>query len=352
MVIAARAAGEAVGWGFQLQSPGVVAALMLVMLAVGLNLSGLFEVGAGVQALAGSAPGADHGGLIGAAFTGVLAVAVAAPCTAPFMAPAIGFALTQGPLAALAVFLALGLGLAAPFTALSFSPSLLRALPRPGAWMEGLRKVLAFPMYAAAAWLLWVASQQIGPLGLAGLLAGLVFAAFAAWVHGVAQRKRLSGGAAPLSRLIALTAAGLAIAATIWAILDGGPPVRAGTSNAPASAAEIPAEPYSPQRLAALLAQGKPVFVNFTAAWCVTCQVNDRAALSGEAVVAAFKNAGVVYMVGDWTNRDDVIAKALAEHGRAGVPLYLVYGTKGGEPQVLPQILTPGIVQAALKKAR
>jgi thiol:disulfide interchange protein/DsbC/DsbD-like thiol-disulfide interchange protein len=348
-LIAARAAGQAVGWGFQLQSPAVVAGLMLIMLLAALNLSGLFEIGAGVQSLAGGARLADQGGALGAAFTGVLAVAVAAPCTAPFMAGAIGFALTQGPAPALAVFLALALGLAAPFTALAFAPALLRRLPRPGAWMEGLRKALAFPMYAAAAWLLWVASQQVGPLGLAGLLAAGVLAGLGAWLYGVAQRRRLVGGSSRAASAGATLAAALALGAAVWSVTDGG------TSRAPpgeaASAAELPSLPFSPERLAALRAQGRPVLVNFTAAWCVTCQVNDRLALSGRSVVETFRKAGVVYLKGDWTNRDPVIAQALAEHGRAGVPLYLMYGADGGEPAVLPQVLTPGVVEDAVRKA-
>lgn len=347
-VIAARAAGQSVGWAFQLQSPGVVAGLMLVMLLAALNLSGVFEVGAGLQSLTGGAGLADRGGAMGAAFTGVLAVAVAAPCTAPFMAEAIGFALTQGPATAIAVFLALALGLAAPFTALAFAPALLRRLPRPGAWMDGLRKALAFPMYAAAAWLLWVASQQIGRLGLAGLLAAGVLAAFGAWLFGAAQRRRLLGQASGAALAAAALAAALALAAASWAVVDGGPPPTAGET---ASAAELPSQPFSPERLAALRAQGRPVFVNFTAAWCVTCQVNDRLALSGRAVVETFRKAGVVYLKGDWTNRDPLITQALAEHGRAGVPLYLMYGADGGEPAVLPQLLTPGIVEKAVRKA-
>jgi thiol:disulfide interchange protein len=349
-LIAARAAGEAVGWGFQLQSPAVVAALMLVMLLVALNLSGVFEVGAGVQSLAGGAGGAERGGALGAAFTGVLAVAVAAPCTAPFMAPAIGFAFTQSPAVTLAVFLALALGLAAPFTALAFAPFLLRRLPRPGAWMDGLRKGLAFPMYATAAWLLWVASQQVGVLGLAGLLAAGVLAAFAAWLYGAAQRRRLAGGSSRATFAVTAVSALLALSAAAWAVVDGGA-VQAQAAGAAASPAELPSQPFSPDRLAALRAQGRPVFVNFTAAWCVTCQVNDRVALSGASVVEAFRAAGVVYLKGDWTNRDAVVARALTEHGRAGVPLYLMYGAGGAEPQVLPQILTPGIVRDAVAKA-
>jgi thiol:disulfide interchange protein DsbD len=333
VLIAARAAGQAVGWGFQLQSPAVLALLSLLMLLVALNLSGVFEVGAGLQALAGAAPAADHEGVLGAVLTGALAVAVAAPCTAPFMAPAIGFALTQGPGAALAVFLALGLGMAAPFTTLAFAPGLLARLPRPGAWMDALRKVLAFPMYATAAWLLWVLSLRAGPTKLAELLAALVLIAFAAWIYGLAQRARIAGRAPWPGFAAAGLIAGLGLAAALW------------------PAAESTIQPYSPATLASLRAAGKPVFVNFTAAWCVTCQVNERVALSGRAVAAAFRRDGVTYLVGDWTKPDADIAHALGEHGRAGVPLYLMYGAGGREPEVLPQLLTEGIVVRAADRA-
>jgi thiol:disulfide interchange protein len=352
-LIAARAAGQAVGWGFQLQSPAVVAGLSLVMLLVALNLSGLFEVGASLQAVAGEAGASDPGGALGAAITGALAVAVAAPCTAPFMAPAIGFALTQGPVVALSIFAALGLGLAAPFTALAFSPRLLGLLPRPGAWMEGLRKVLAFPMYATAAWLVWVFSQQAGSLGLGGLLAGAVLTGFAAWLYGVAQRRQIAGGRSALTFGTAAAALVLALLAALWPQAGGPTTAQAAGTQVAVQAApgELAAEPFSPARLAELRAQGRPVFVNFTAAWCVTCQVNDKVALSGQSVADAFHKAGVVYLKGDWTNRDAVIAQVLTDHGRAGVPLYLMYGAKGGEADILPQLLTPSIVLDAIRKA-
>jgi len=346
-LIAARAAGQAVGWGFQLQSPAVVAALALIMLLAALNLSGVFEIGERLQSIAGEAGGADKGDLAGSALTGALAVAVAAPCTAPFMAGAIGFALTQGPVVALAIFLALGLGLAAPFTALSFAPGLLRLLPRPGAWMATLKSVLAFPMYGAAAWLVWVFSQQSGTLGLAALLAAAVLAGFAGWLYGEAQRARMVGGTA----WVRLGIAGVAILLAAGLVATARPAPALAAGGGQIETGGIPAQAFSPDKLAALHAAGKPVFVNLTAAWCVTCQVNERVALTNSAVANAFAKDGVTYLVGDWTNRDATIAQTLAEHGRAGVPLYLMYGAGGGEPQVLPQILTPGIVLDAEKKA-
>ncbi|QUD85998.1 protein-disulfide reductase DsbD family protein [Phenylobacterium montanum] len=350
LLIAARAAGQAVGWGFQLQSPAVIAALCLVMLLVALNLAGLFEVGQSLQSAAGNAEAAGAGGLAGAFFTGVLAVAVAAPCTAPFMAPAIGFALTQAPPLALGVFLALGLGMAAPFTLIAFAPALLRLMPRPGAWMETFKKVMAFPMFATAAWLLWVFSQQVGPLSLGRLLGAAVLVAFAAWLYGRAQAARYEGRGGGLGFAAGLVLMVLAAVAAATPPFDS--PANAATTQTTAAKGDgLASQPFSPDKLDALRADGHPVFVDFTAAWCVTCQVNDKLALSSKKVADAFAKDGVVFMKGDWTNRDPVIAKVLADHGRAGVPLYLVYPAKGGEPQVLPQILTEDLVLSAVDKA-
>ena len=350
LLIAARAAGQAVGWGFQLQSPAVIAALTLVMLLVALNLAGLFEVGESLQVAAGNAEVAGKAGTVGAFFTGVLAVAVAAPCTAPFMAPAIGYALTQPPALALGVFTALGLGMAAPFTLIAFAPRLLALMPRPGAWMQLFKTVMAFPMFATAAWLLWVFSQQVGPLSLGRLLAAAVLVAFAAWLYGRAQSARYEGRGGGLGFAAGLVLMALAAATAIWPQFDG--PAKAATSEAgKAVEGELASEPFSLDRLDALHAAGRPVFVNFTAAWCVTCQVNDKVALSSRKVADAFAKGQVAYLKGDWTNRDPVIAKVLADHGRAGVPLYLMYPARGGEAQVLPQILTEGVVLASVDKA-
>jgi thiol:disulfide interchange protein DsbD len=342
VLIAARAAGAAVGWGFQLQSPLIVAGLSLLMLAAGLNLSGLFEVGASLQSVGSTFASAR--GLLGSVLTGVLAVIVAAPCTAPFMGPALGFALTEPPALALAVFAALGLGFAAPFTLLAFSPALMRRLPRPGSWMDVFRKALAFPMYAAAAWLAWVLAQQSGPEGLARLFAGAVALALAAWLYGLSQHGRAVGAGGRLALILSL-----ASAAACVAVVAAGPQAVANTkSAAPTSAGPLAAEPFSPDRLAALRAEGRPVLVNFTAAWCVTCQVNERIAFSSASVADAFKHTGAAYLVADWTNRDPVIAKALSDQGRIGVPLYLVYKGQGA-PRVLPQLLTPDIVATAIR---
>jgi thiol:disulfide interchange protein len=333
-LIALKAAGSAIGWGFQLQSPPVVAVLSLLMLAVALNLSGLFEVGTSLQG-AGSGL-ASRGGAVGAFFTGALAVVVAAPCTAPFMGPALGWALTQTPAAALTVFLALGLGFAAPFLLVAYAPGLLSRLPRPGPWMELFRKALAFPMYGAAAWLAWVLAQQTGPDDLAKLFAAGVAVGLAAWFAGLAQRRAALGGKPVVLTAAAGLVAALAVAAVVW------PQDKA---------AELQSEPYSPARLAELRAEGRPVFVNYTAAWCVSCQVNDRVALSTHAVVRAFARHKVAYLKADWTKRDASIAAELASHGRIAVPLYLVYGAHGGDSVTLPSILTPDIVVKAVEAA-
>jgi thiol:disulfide interchange protein len=344
-LIVARAAGEAVGWGFQLQSPLIVAILALIMLAAALNLSGVFEIGTSAQGLGSRL--ASRGGLVGSAFTGILAVVVAAPCTAPFMGPALGYALTQPPAVALAVFVALGLGFAAPFTLLAFTPALLRRLPRPGVWMDTLRHALAFPMYAAAAWLVWVLAQQTDSEGLARVLTAAVLLALCVWLFGFAQRRRAAGGRGFVTGGLAAAA----LVAGVVAVAAQPFPPHMAAGEVMTSAGAVAAEPWSPGKVAELRAAGRPVFVNFTAAWCVTCQVNERGAFSSAEVARAFAKTKAAYLVADWTNRDATIAAALGEQGRIGVPLYLVYDAGGGAPHVLPQLLTPATVVAALDHA-
>ncbi len=335
-LIAIRAGGAAIGWGFQLQSPPVVAGLVLLMLAVALNLSGLFEIGTSLQ---GAGTGlASRQGLAGAFFTGALAVVVAAPCTAPFMGPALGWALTQNAAAALTVFLGLGLGFGAPFTLAAFAPGLLSRLPRPGPWMDTFKKLMAFPMYGASAWLVWVLAQQAGNEALARVLAASVVLALALWLLGVAQAMAGQGRKPWVRGVVGAALLALAAVSVVW------------PSWEPAKG-ELTAEVWSPERVAALQAEGKPVFVNFTAAWCVTCQVNEKVAFASPAVAKAFEKSGMVYLKGDWTRKDAVIEAELARHGRAGVPLYLVYPARGGDPVVLPQLLTEGLVLDAIKAA-
>jgi thiol:disulfide interchange protein DsbD len=345
-ILALRGAGEAVGWGAQLQPAVVTASLALILLAAALDLAGVFEIGASLQGLGGGLTA--RADLLGAVFTGALAVVVAAPCTAPFMGPALGYALTQPALPALAVFTALALGFAAPFTVLAFSPGLLRRLPKPGPWMAVMKTLLSFPMFAAAAWLLWVLAAQTDRGSLAAAFAGAVLVGLTAWTFGFAQRRSALGRRARTAFVLAGVSAAAAVA--VVAAAPYGPPPQASNASV-AIAAGIPSEPWSPDRIVALRAQGKPVFVDFTAAWCVTCQVNEQTALNTAEAVKAFQRTGAVYLKADWTNRDGAIAKALADQGRVGVPLYLVYGADGGAPKVLPQLLTSGLVSAALDAA-
>jgi thiol:disulfide interchange protein/DsbC/DsbD-like thiol-disulfide interchange protein len=345
VLLVLRAGGEAIGWGFQLQSPAVIAGLALLMLAVGLNLSGVFHVGAGLQG-ASAGPLSRLPGASGAFFTGVLAVVVAAPCTAPFMAAALGAALLMPWPAALLVFLMLGLGLGLPYLAVSLSPGLLRRFPRPGPWMERLKGLLAFPMYGAALWLVWVFSRQTGADGLALLMAAALTTALALWLFGLSQNQKVLDRPARLtgvSSLIVLAAAlGLAVVA-------GRAPVVA---EAASDAGPLAAAPWSVAAVEAAQAQGRPVLVNFTADWCVTCKINERAALSSPRVAEALQRSNAVYLVGDWTRRDDAITRELERHGRSGVPLYLLYPATGGAPRILPQLLTEGVVTDALQTAR
>ena len=337
-----RAGGEAIGWGFQLQSPGVIAALSLLMLAVGLNLSGVFHMGASLQG-AGSGPLSRLPGSVGAFFTGVLAVVVAAPCTAPFMAFALGAALLMPAAMALAVFLMLGLGLALPYLVVSLSPGLLRRLPRPGPWMDRLKSLLAFPMYGAGLWLVWVFSRQVSGAGLALLLAGNLLLAMGLYLWGLRQQARAEERPAVLASATAVLSLFAATALTGVAAME---PASAVSTE---SATILPSQPWSASAVAAAQAEGRPVLVNFTADWCVTCKINERTSLSSARVAEAMTVSNALYLVGDWTSRDDAITRELERHGRSGVPLYLVFRPGQPEPEILPQLLTEGVVIDALK---
>ncbi|MGE3143937.1 MAG: protein-disulfide reductase DsbD family protein, partial [Hyphomonadaceae bacterium] len=327
VMIALKAGGAAVGWGFQLQTPLAVAALATLFFLIGLNFLGAFEIDGRWRNVGHRLVGKEGG--FGAFFTGALAVIAATPCTAPFMAAATGFAAAQPPAAMLSVFGALGLGFAAPFVALAFSPPLVRRLPKPGPWMAQLKTALAFPMFATAAWLAWVIARQAGPDALIALLAALTTLAFAIVVGRWGPRWRIAG-------VIVLA---LALALTWRPIVTG----------AAGEAARAP-EAWSEARVEALINQGHGVFVDFTAAWCVTCQVNKLTVLSRPAIARAFAERDVVLLEADWTRRDAAIAAALAEHGRDGVPLYLYYPPGSPNPRILPQILTEGIVMRALRE--
>ncbi len=374
-LLAARTMGTAAGWGFQFASPVFVAAMTWLLLAVGLNLAGVFQVGAGgVLANTGSGLASRHG-TAGSFFTGLLAVLVATPCTAPFMAVAVAAGLAAPPAVTLLVFAVMGLGLASPYVALAELPGLLRLMPRPGPWMEVMRQALAFPMFGAAAWLLWVVSQEAGSVGVLVTAAGAVLVGFAAWIFGVGQSgvgqnassrgatgQMASGqrGADQLGagRWDAAQAAGgprtqrFAQIAAALAVLGAGAALSGIEAAEPPGAsveAAASAEAFTPAKLAALRAQGRPVFVNMTAAWCVTCLVNERVAISTEPVQRAFAAADVAYLKGDWTRQDPAITAFLQQNGRDGVPLYVYYPAHGARPEVLPQILTESEVLRRLR---
>jgi thiol:disulfide interchange protein DsbD len=330
LLLALKAAGAVIGWGFQFQSPVFVAAMAFLFLLIGLNLSGVFENG-GRFVSAGNDL-AERGGALGSFFTGFLAVLVATPCTGPFMGLAIAAAIAASPAITLAVFFALGLGLSTPYVLLALIPGLVRLLPKPGPWMAILKQALAFPLYASTAWLVWVISQQAGPEGVLATLTGLVLLGFAAWAYGVTQgRQGLFPG---LGRAFA----GLAVLGALSLLF--------GIAVAPSfsiTAASDEAS-YSPASLAALRAEGRPIFVNLTAAWCVTCKINEKIALSSDVVKKAFANRHIAYLKGDWTRADPAISALLHQYGRDGVPLYVFYPAKGQAPIILPQLLTTGIV--------
>jgi thiol:disulfide interchange protein DsbD len=332
VLIALRAAGAALGWGFQLQSPPFVYGLILVIFAIGLSLAGAAQIGASWMGAGQSL--AAKPGLAGSFFTGVLAVVVASPCTAPFMAGALGFALTQPVAVAIAVFVALGLGLAAPFLLLGFVPALGAFLPRPGAWMATLKEFLAFPMFLTAAWLLYVLGGLTDRDAMAYALVGVVLVAFALWL--------VSRGASSI-----LVRALVSVVLIAAAAIGAHPALQARPPQATASV-KAGWEPYSDARMAELRKQGRSVFVDFTADWCLTCKVNERTALRAARVEALFREQNVALLIGDWTRSDPAITAVLARYGRSGVPLYLA-ANAGAEPVVLPQVLTPSILEDAFR---
>ena len=329
-LIALRAGGEAIGWGFQMQSPIVVSMLAYFFLVIGLNLLGVFEVGGTLMSLGNS--GGKARGYLSSASTGVLATIVAAPCTAPFMGAAVGYALIQDPATGVLVFASLGLGMALPYVLLCYAPGLLSRLPRPGQWMVIMKQLLAFPMFASAVWLLWVLGIQGGPDAMMQVLAGALLISFALWLL------NQSGNSVVRFSAVLLVFAAIYIGAT----------QEASAVRSSVDATEDEVGIYSKAALTKAREKG-PVFVNFTAAWCITCKVNELNALDVESVKLAFKDNEITYLKGDWTNEDPDITAALQEYGRSGVPLYLLYAKDASRATVLPQILTPGIVLDALE---
>jgi DsbC/DsbD-like thiol-disulfide interchange protein/cytochrome c biogenesis protein CcdA len=324
VILALRAGGSAVGWAFQLQDPRVIIVLLLLVMAIALNLAGLFElpvIGGGIAA--------QGNGFV----TGALAAFIATPCTGPFMGAALGAALVLPAAAAMAVFAGLGLGLALPFLALGFIPSLRRMLPKPGAWMATMRRILSVPMFLTALGLAWLLGRQAGVDALVLGIGLSLLLALGFWWTGLRQMGGKSGLA--VGSIIALIAGAIGVATV--------------PQSAPASATTVDAlksEPFTEARLAALQGEGRPVFVYFTADWCLTCKVNERVAIDRPEVTSAFGKAKVATLVGDWTRSDPVIGRFLNAQGRSGVPLYLYYKPGVATPEVLPQVLTPGTLTA------
>ena len=345
LLIILKASGAQIGWGFQFQSPLFVLLLAYLMFAVGLSLSGVFFIGGSVAGIGSEL--AEKPGYSGSFFTGVLATIVATPCTAPFMAAALGYALTQPALKLVAVFLSLGLGLALPYLLLCSWPRLQRWLPKPGNWMELAKQVLAFPMYAAAIWLVWVLVQQAGVNAVVIALGGMLLIAIAAWLYNA------TAVASSRARVLGNIAALVFIFVAVYAGYAGVNTTKVQSLKSSDLIAEKNWESFSDERLAQLLNEGKPVFLNFTASWCISCLVNERVALSDANVKAAFAQENIVYLKGDWTNRDSAITRFLQKFNRSGVPLYVFYPAgKPDQPVELPQILTPDIVISAVTQAQ
>lgn len=329
LLLALRASGAAVGWAFQLQDPRIIFVLLALVTAIGFNLAGLFEL-----------PNVNFGnklaqkdGTAGSFWTGALAAFVATPCTGPFMAAALGATIVLPPIAALIIFAGLGVGLALPFLLIAFVPAIRNRLPKPGAWLDSFRKVMAIPMFLTAIGLIWLLGRQIGTDALGLSLVFLLLVTITLWWFGGGQLKGLSRGALTTGALVTATLAG------VWSL--PGEEAMDSQKIAAASSATLPSEPFAEARLSELRAAGQPVFAYFTADWCITCKANEAAAVQRQETADAFAAANVAVLMGDWTRPDPVISKFLEKHGRAGVPLYLYYAP-GKDPVILPQILTVG----------
>jgi thiol:disulfide interchange protein DsbD len=335
VLLGLRAAGATLGWGFQFQSPVFLSLMAGLLFFLGLSLAGQFEIGLTLTSAGGSL--AQKQGHTGSFFTGVLAVVVATPCTAPFMGAAVGYALAQSAAVTFAVFTALALGLAAPYVALTLQPAWTRLLPKPGAWMEVLRQAVAVPIFATVIWLAWVLAQAYGAGVLAALLAGFLLLAIAGWFLGRWPARRWS---AAVAAVIVLAVIGVCVAA----------PDKLAVASETTAAPEASGvwQPWSEAAVSRSLAAGQPVFVDFTASWCLSCQVNERVALNQPELVKAFQARNVVLMKADWTRHDEAITQALTALGRSGVPAYALYTPGQSAPQMLPEVLTPGIVSDAV----
>jgi thiol:disulfide interchange protein/DsbC/DsbD-like thiol-disulfide interchange protein len=338
ILLALRAGGEAVGWAFQLQSPVFNALIILLFFTMGLSLSGVYEFGTGFMGVGANLT--QKKGLKGSFFTGVLATLVASPCTAPFMGAALGFALSQSWLIAMLVFIFLGIGMALPFLLLSFSPRLLKFMPKPGQWMVRFKEFMAFPLYLTALYFLWVLGIQTGVNGVAVVAGACLLVAFAMWL--LQQRSSTQGFWRSVTLVIGMLSIAGALSLLSSSLLRSGQAIASAESFDDVESAFIP---FSAQGVADLRASGTPVFVNMTAAWCITCLANEQTTLNTERVQNALQQLGITYMKGDWTNQDPEISRVLDQFNRPSVPLYIFYpADPAAEPVLLPQILTPSIV--------
>ena len=329
ILLSLRASGAAVGWAFQLQDPRIIFVLLALVTAIGFNLAGLFEL----PNISMGSKLTTRDGAAGSFWTGALAAFVATPCTGPFMAAALGATIVLPPIAALIIFAGLGVGLALPFLLIAFVPAIRSRLPKPGAWLDSFRKIMAVPMFLTAIGLVWLLGRQIGTDALGLSLLFLLGATLALWWFGGTQMKGLSRGWVTTGVMIAVLAGGI--------LALPGEEQMAVQKTANSTSTTLPSEPFSEARLAELRASNQPVFVYFTADWCITCKANETAAVQRQETADAFAAANVAVLMGDWTRPDPVISKFLEQHGRAGVPLYIYYAP-GQEPVILPQILTVG----------
>ncbi len=345
LLLILKGLGAGIGWGFQLQSPTVIAFLAYLLFLIGLNLMGFFELGSGKLANIGGKL-TQGTGLSNSFFTGVLATIVAAPCTAPFMAGAIGFALTQPAIVNLIIFAALGFGLALPYLLLSFIPAFRNILPKPGPWMIVFKQALSFPMFLSAIWLVWVLSQQSGPMGVLEILTGMAAITFGIWVL---KHKPTS---AIGKKLVTITATLSLLSAALLGIKESSSQTNPAIQKESLKFGDV----YSPEKLETLLAGDDAIFVEMTAAWCITCKVNHALAINIDETRELFTANNVQYLIGDWTNQDPVITTFLNTYGRNGVPIYVYYGPRNEntkerpEPVILPQLLKPGILREIIKK--
>ncbi len=342
VLLVLRSAGSKIGWGFQFQSPVVLALMAGLLFFLGLSLAGQFEIGLTLTSAGGSL--AAKQGYVGSFFTGVLAVVVATPCTAPLMGAAIGYALSQSAAVSFAIFTALALGLAAPYVALTLQPAWARLLPKPGVWMDVLKQAVSVPIFGTVIWLAWVVAQAYGAALVAALLASFLLLAVAGWFLGRWPAKRWAS-----------VMAGIIIAATVGLMVFSSkvlaePKFDSRHVLAVGLAPESYWQTWSPASAERYRAEGYPVFVDFTASWCLSCQVNERVALDKPEVESAFRAAHVIRMRADWTRHDEDITTALTALGRSGVPTYVLYLPGDNSPRLLPEVLTPGIVTDAISK--